>query len=171
MRSPLHLDRHTTGDRMAARRKSDRPRVYLCAGALRKRASLIASALDNQSQSVRKTLPVRWPAFLSYHRLNSDEVQETWHGVSGWIQDDVGRYTNPGEYINCSNPVCYSGGIKLGLPIRDMVRARETEKEGSKLCQGSEGFPKGRRIYRKCANFFKYKITIKYRTPETKIGD
>jgi hypothetical protein len=46
-----------------------------------------------------------------------------------------------------------------------MVRARETEKEGS------EGFPKGRRIYRKCTNFFKYKITIKYRTPETKIGD
>ena len=60
-------------------------------------------------------------------------------GVSGWIQDDVARYTNPGEYINCSNPVCYSGGIKLGQPIRDMVRARETEKEGSKLYQGSEG--------------------------------
>jgi hypothetical protein len=52
-----------------------------------------------------------------------------------------------------------------------MVRARETEKEGSKLCQGSKGFPKGRRIYRKCTNFFKYKITINYRTPETKIGD
>ena len=34
------------------------------------------------------------------------EVQETGHGVSGWIQDDVERYTNPGEYINCSNPVC-----------------------------------------------------------------
>ena len=99
------------------------------------------------------------------------EVQETGHGVSGWIQDDVGRYTNPGENINCGNPVCYSGGIKLGQPIRDMVRARETEKEGSKLCQGSEGFPKRRRIYRKCTNFFKYKITIKYRTPETKIGD
>jgi hypothetical protein len=47
-----------------------------------------------------------------------------------------------GEYINCSNPACYSGGIKLGQPMRDMVRARETEKEGSKLCQGSEGFPK-----------------------------
>jgi len=30
----------------------------------------------------------------------------------------------------------YSGRIKLGQPIRDMVRARETEKEGSKLCQG-----------------------------------
>jgi hypothetical protein len=76
-----------------------------------------------------------------------------------------------GEYINCSNPACYSGGIKLGQPMRDMVRARETEKEGSKLCQGSKGFPKGRRIYRKCTNFFKYKITINYRTPETKIGD
>ena len=99
------------------------------------------------------------------------EVQETGHGVSGWIQDDVRRYTNPGEYINCSNPVCYSGGIKLGRPIRDMVRARETETEGSKLCQGSERSTKGRRIYRKCTNFFKYKITIKYRTPETKIGD
>jgi hypothetical protein len=76
-----------------------------------------------------------------------------------------GATRTPENIINCTNPVCYSGGIKLGQPIRDMVRARETEKEGS------EGFPKGRRIYRKCTNFFKYKITIKYRTPETKIGD
>ena len=40
---------NTTADRMAARRKSDRPRVYLCGAALRKGGSLIASALDIQS--------------------------------------------------------------------------------------------------------------------------
>jgi hypothetical protein len=93
------------------------------------------------------------------------EVQESRHGVSAWNQG-VSRYTNPGEYINCSNSLCYNGGFNIGSPIREMVRAHKTEKEGNALCQGSEGSPKGRRIYRKCMNFFKYKITIKYRSPK-----
>ena len=72
LRCRLRLAQRTTGDWMATHRRLDWRRVYLWAGKSRKRASLIASALDNQSQSVRKTLPVRWPAFLSDHRLNSD---------------------------------------------------------------------------------------------------
>src|SRR5215471_8416552 len=42
-RNRLHyLACHTTADRTAAHRKSDRHHVYLCAGGFRKRASLIA---------------------------------------------------------------------------------------------------------------------------------
>src|SRR5262245_54620552 len=65
-------------------------------------------------------------------------------GVSGWIQDDVARYTNPGEYINCSNPVCYSGGIKLGQPIRDMwyVPAKRKRKAAN-FARAAKGFRKG----------------------------
>ena len=73
------------------------------------------------------------------------EVHESGHGVSAWNQG-VSRYTNPGEYINCSNSLCYTGGFNIGWPIRDMVRKRETEREDTALCQGSEGSPKGRRI-------------------------
>lgn len=95
------------------------------------------------------------------------EVRETGHGVGGWVNEEVRRYTNPGEHINCSNAVCYNGGFNIGwTTIRDMVRAHETEKEGNALCQGNERSLKGR-IYGKCGTFFKYKVTITYRTPET----
>jgi hypothetical protein len=40
-------------------------------------------------------------------------------------------------------------GFNIGSPIRDMIRKHETNKEGNALCQGNEGSPKGRRIYRK----------------------
>ena len=93
------------------------------------------------------------------------EVQERGYGPSGRAEE-TSRYTNPGEYINCSNSLCYNGGFNIGSPIREMVRMRKTEKDGNASCQGSEGSPKGRRIYRKCANFFKYKITLKYRSPK-----
>ena len=66
------------------------------------------------------------------------------------------------EYINCSNSLCYNGGFSIGSIIRDMVYKKEIDKEGSEMCQGNEGSPKGRRIYRKCVNIFKYKIHIDY---------
>jgi len=94
------------------------------------------------------------------------EVHESGYGRSG-RGEETHRYRNPGEYINCSNPVCYNGGFNIGGPIREMVRSRETHREGSALCQGNEGSPKGRRIYGKCMNFFKYQITVKYRSPNS----
>jgi hypothetical protein len=75
------------------------------------------------------------------------EVHESGYGASGRAEGTA-RYTNPGEFINCSNPVCYNGGFNIGSPIRDMIRKHETNKEGNALCQGNEGSPKGRRIYR-----------------------
>jgi len=96
------------------------------------------------------------------------EVQETGHGVSGWIQDDVGRYTNPGEYINCSNPVCYSGGIKLGQPIRDMVRARETGKGRQQTLPGQRRVSERAADLSEMHQFFKYKITINTAHPKLK---
>ena len=74
----------------------------------------------------------------------------------------------PGEYINCSNNLCYNGGFSIGNIIRDMIRNEQTELEISKLCQGNEGSPKGRRIYRKCLNFFKIKIKLKYKNIQDK---
>ena len=95
------------------------------------------------------------------------EVEETGRGRFKSLNQDAKHHRNPGRYINCSNPECYNGGFDIGSAIHDMVRARETEREGSELCQGNEGSPKGRRIYKKCQNFFEYKITIKCRTAET----
>jgi len=93
-------------------------------------------------------------------------IEESGHGISDWSRTRT--YRNPGEYINCQNPLCYNGGFNIGWPIREMVEKRKTQKEDSALCQGNEGSPKGHRIYRKCMNFFKYKISIKYRYDEGK---
>ncbi len=92
------------------------------------------------------------------------EVTERGHGTE-WMGPGARVYTETiaGEFINCSNTVCYNGGFRLGGILRDMVRSRETERTGTASCQGYERSPKGRRKYRKCWNSFEYKIAVKYR--------
>lgn len=51
----------------------------------------------------------------------------------------------------------------MGSVIRAMVRNKETEREARGLCQGNEGSPKGKKIYRKCYHSFKMKIAIRYK--------
>jgi len=68
----------------------------------------------------------------------------------------------PGEFVNCSNTICYNGGFALGDILREMVSKKETVREDTAGCQGYEGSPKGRRRYRSCIHRFDYKIIIKY---------
>lgn len=92
------------------------------------------------------------------------EISESGEGISGWNRNRV--YTKehlPGEYIDCSNSLCYNGGLSIGSFLRNMIGNKQTILDDSKLCQGYEGSPKGRRIYRKCLNSFKVHIEIKYR--------
>lgn len=95
------------------------------------------------------------------------EVAEDGHGVRHWGRDDPKRIYKkphlPGEYVDCSNPLCYNGGVSVGSIIRDMVRERATKRETSEICHGYEGSPKGRRKYSSCMNFFKVKISITYK--------
>lgn len=98
------------------------------------------------------------------------EFTETGHGI--WDAGKryrgyrAGSRDSLGEYIDCSNSLCYNGGFSIGNILREMVRNKETRREFSALCQGNEGSPKGRRIYRKCLNFFKGIITIVYKPQE-----
>lgn len=68
----------------------------------------------------------------------------------------------PREYVNCSNPLCYDGGFSIGKILRNMVQSKEIEKEGSEICHGYEGSPKGKRNYRSCVNNFHYLIKLQY---------
>ena len=90
------------------------------------------------------------------------EVKESGHGIR---RDNRRVYRKPylGEYIDCSNPICYNGGFSIGAILREMVRNRQAELETSKICQGYEGSPKGKRKYRDCVNFFKIKVSVKYK--------
>lgn len=93
------------------------------------------------------------------------EVDEIGDGVDRGLGSR--RYTKNsfGEYINCSNPVCYKGGFSIGAILRGMVASRRTDFETTKGCQGYEGSPKGRRYYRPCSNGFKIRVHIDYKDP------
>ena len=92
----------------------------------------------------------------------SVEVKETGRGTYNGSRTSHYSNSNIGEYVNRSNSMCYNGGFRLGGIIREMVYKKETVREGSAMCQGNEGSPKGRKIYRKCWNDFSYKIQIEY---------
>jgi hypothetical protein len=69
----------------------------------------------------------------------------------------------PGEYINCSNHLCYNGGVRVGSLLRQMVDARRTEGELTQSCQGYEGSPRGRRHYRSCMHRFRVRVRLTYK--------
>ena len=89
-------------------------------------------------------------------------VEEDGHGVREWNR--VRHYgMNVGEFVDCSNSLCYNGGFSIGEILREMVRKKETHKEETAICKGYEGSPKGRRKYRNCINSFDITVDITYK--------
>lgn len=76
-----------------------------------------------------------------------------------------------GEYFDCINPICYGGGFSIGAILRQMVHDGETHKQGSKLCKGYEGSPKGRRKYRKCMESFRYSVELTFKSESGEQGN
>ncbi|MGX9728835.1 MAG: hypothetical protein ACTFAK_16430 [Candidatus Electronema sp. VV] len=68
-----------------------------------------------------------------------------------------------GEYVDCSNLSCYSGGVSVGSILREMIRGGKTEECVRKRCSGYEGSPQGQRRYRNCSHSFVVKICLKYK--------
>src|SRR5579859_4567255 len=93
-------------------------------------------------------------------------VEETGQGVHAWERGQPRRHRNPGECIDCSNPLC-NGGFQVGSIIRDMVKRHETAREGLAFCLGHDTSPKGRRVYGICRNSFRYKVSVTYKTKPT----
>lgn len=90
------------------------------------------------------------------------EIKETGNGVWGEGTTVLKKGTI-GEYVNCSNTLCYNGGVSIGSILREMVRAKQTELKTHKKCQGYEGSPKGMRKYRDCFNFFEIHALVTYK--------
>lgn len=99
------------------------------------------------------------------------EIEEGGHGIYSEFRNRFRTKGSLGEYIDCSNPLCYNGGFSIGEILREMVRAKQSDLETSKLCQGYEGSPKGRRRYRRCMNFFKIKVQIKFKETDKNIEE
>lgn len=70
--------------------------------------------------------------------------------------------------VNCSNSMCYGGGVEIGWMIHDMARNKQTDHEEIKRCEGYEGSPKGRRRYRSCLHAFHIKAHVEYKEDNRK---
>ena len=68
-----------------------------------------------------------------------------------------------GEYYDCSNIVCYQGGVQIGDLLRQMVDEKSKSLREMKSCIGYEGSPKGRHRYRSCAHRFEVSIELEYK--------
>ncbi len=65
--------------------------------------------------------------------------------------------------VNCSNPLCYKGGLRLDTVLDEMIRKNKTEMEETKSCQGYEGSPKGKKRSGTCYHSFQLKVNIEYK--------
>jgi len=139
-----------------------------------KRDRMKASDIFAQTEYVfSKKVPFR-EAFPQIEDMQIEVIEKT-AGIYSWLAEDGGprRYTMsnpPGEYFNCSNPLCYNGGFSFGELIREMTREQKSALKAIRLCQGYEGSPKGRRKYRKCVNSFTVTIRVVYKAAQNTQG-
>jgi hypothetical protein len=92
----------------------------------------------------------------------SASVEEFGKGAAGGRRRIFDK-NNLGQYIDCSNPLCYGGGADIGRFLRTMIANGKTHDETTLPCMGDEGSPKGKKIRHKCLNEFKISIDIKYK--------
>lgn len=107
-------------------------------------------------------------AFPEVDTIKIDYTESQIGGFSKASDGDMGRRVindkhSICEYLPCHNLYCCNGGFHIGPIIYDMVRNRKETSAGEYVCQGDEGSPKGRKIYRRCLHKFDYTITINYK--------
>lgn len=93
----------------------------------------------------------------------SVEVTQTGRGVSQVLSKLTYTKQSLGEFINCSNPLCYNGGFSIGSILREMVRNKQSDLSTTRSCQGYEGSAKGRSRWGPCMNCFSVRVHIDYR--------
>ena len=102
----------------------------------------------------------------AFPEIKDIEVKVREEGRGLYSGSRTGTYTRanfPGQYVDCSNTLCYNGGFSLGNLVHGMTYSRKQEEEWEHIfCQGHEGSPKGRRNYGPCPNSFNVKIKIVY---------
>jgi hypothetical protein len=96
-------------------------------------------------------------------KVESDESGDFPIGQSPHMQHRVLTNNDVGSVLRCSNPLCKQGGLSIQNVVYFMLEAHETYKEFTGHCDGHEGSPKGRRKGAPCSNYFKVKVTIKYK--------
>ena len=94
------------------------------------------------------------------------EVTETANGKSRTL-----RFTeaNAREFVDCSNPACFGGGVSVGAVLREMIVGQSTEATQRHMCRGYEG--SRRRRTGDCLHAFIVQASIEYREPAVDPSD
>jgi len=65
------------------------------------------------------------------------------------------------EFVDCSNPACYGGGVSVGAVLRAMIVDASTEVTHREMCRGYEG--SHRRRVADCRHVFTVHAALEYR--------
>ncbi len=104
----------------------------------------------------------------AYPTVSSLSVEVTESEVGSAETLRIWRFTERDfrHAVDCSNSLCYGGGVAIGWIIDDMARNTQGDREETKLCQGYEGSPKGSIRYRRCLHSFHIKAHLRYKNGE-----
>ncbi len=122
-----------------------------------------AGGIFRTSQLVFATLATFSEAFPSVERADI-EVTEL---VSGKSVSHRFTETNAREFVDCSNPACFGGGVSVGAVLREMIVEQSSKATQSHMCRGYEGSQ--RRRVGDCPHVFRVHASIEYR--ELRTGD
>lgn len=67
--------------------------------------------------------------------------------------------------VKCCNPLCKSTYF-WGNVLSSFIRSGQESAEGYLFCHGNESSPRGRRVYRRCANSLRYQLSRVVDTPQ-----
>jgi hypothetical protein len=90
------------------------------------------------------------------------EIEQSGRGLGGALATYGSRkyiLDSFHNHVDCASPLCYNGGVEIGLAVSKMVGDKQTDHEFSKSCQGLED----RRSRKPCMNRFAVKIHLKYK--------
>ncbi len=79
----------------------------------------------------------------------------------GFVWDGASNPT-----VKCCNPLCKSSYDFGGL-LANFAQSEQNSMEGYLICNGNESSAKGKRIYRRCANSLRYRLSRVEGTPQS----
>ena len=115
----------------------------------------------------------------TYALSNKGTFEETFPTIES-CSVHVTEFTHPGartafwsgrEHVDCSNKLCYGGGVSVGECLRSMVRDNQTERTFEEPCHRYEGSPKGEQRYRSCVHTFEVVVRVTYKDADTAEGE
>lgn len=125
---------------------------------------------DKAQEVFDKSVPVfgsKGPFSEAYPEIETVQIEVEEYNFQGHFKTHHRSENNVSEFVNCSNPMCYGGGVCVGFDVIGyMVAKKLTEYEGEKVSCGRREGTSSRD--RRCLHSFKVRAKIKYKDDTAK---